>query len=100
MTAVFAQFVPIHEQSQPKGDDQHDLYSHLIAAQPASSAPEGSDFREKLAGYGITQDNETDVLWNFEKFLVDRSGAVVGRFQPDTAPDDPGLAKAIDAALA
>jgi glutathione peroxidase len=28
------------------------------------------------------------IKWNFTKFLVDRSGAVVGRFAPATAPGD------------
>jgi glutathione peroxidase len=37
------------------------------------------------------------VLWNFEKFLVDRSGAVVGRFAPDTPPDNPTIVAAIEA---
>ncbi len=98
-TTNFGVQFPMFEKISVKGDDQHELYRQLIESQPAAQAPEGSDFREKLAGYGITQDNETDVLWNFEKFLVDRQGNVVGRFQPDTDPGDEQLAKAIDAAL-
>jgi glutathione peroxidase len=39
-------------------------------------------------------------LWNFEKFVIGRDGAVVGRFTPDTAADDPKLVAALDAALA
>ncbi|MOA64823.1 Hydroperoxy fatty acid reductase gpx2 [compost metagenome] len=45
-------------------------------------------------------DSRTDVLWNFEKFLVDRMGKVVARFAPDVAADDPRLLEAIDAQLA
>ncbi len=30
-----------------------------------------------------------DVQWNFEKFLLDGSGAVVARFDPTVVPDDP-----------
>jgi glutathione peroxidase len=40
-----------------------------------------------------------DVKWNFEKFLVDKTGKVVGRFPSKVAPNDPALVKAIDAAL-
>ena len=40
------------------------------------------------------------VSWNFEKFLLDRKGNVIGRFEPKTSPDDPALLKAIEAALA
>jgi glutathione peroxidase len=32
-----------------------------------------------------------DVEWNFEKFLIDRTGRVVGRYPPATRPDDKGL---------
>jgi glutathione peroxidase len=40
------------------------------------------------------------VLWNFEKFLISRSGQVVERFAPDTAPDAPELVTAIEGELA
>jgi glutathione peroxidase len=29
-----------------------------------------------------------EIVWNFEKFLVDRSGNVVKRFPPQTTPDE------------
>lgn len=40
-----------------------------------------------------------DVSWNFTKFLVDRSGAVVGRFDPRTDPLDPRVTARIESAL-
>lgn len=40
-----------------------------------------------------------DIAWNFGKFLVGRDGAVIARFEPQTAPDDPSLKAAIDKAL-
>jgi glutathione peroxidase len=55
---------------------------------------------EKLANYGMQRDVDTDILWNFEKFLVSRTGEVVARFNPDVTPDDPQLIAAIDAELA
>ena len=30
----------------------------------------------------------SDVTWNFEKFLIDRSGNVVKRYEPGTTPED------------
>ena len=80
------------------GGDQHPLYKQLVGAQPAAIG-EGP-MRERLKGYGVDPQNKTDVLWNFEKFLVSRDGKVVGRFAPDVAPDDPRLLAAIDAELA
>ena len=38
-------------------------------------------------------------MWNFEKFLIGRDGAVLARFAPDVAPNAPALLAAIDAAL-
>ena len=40
-----------------------------------------------------------DVIWNFEKFLLGRDGAVVARFRPKTQPGAPELRAAIEAAL-
>ena len=40
-----------------------------------------------------------DIHWNFTKFLVDRKGKVVSRFESDVAPDDPDLLVAIEGAL-
>ncbi len=35
-----------------------------------------------------TYNKESDIRWNFTKFLVDREGKVVGRFAPTTKPED------------
>jgi glutathione peroxidase len=40
------------------------------------------------------------VLWNFEKFVVGRSGEVIARFSPDIVPEDPRLLATVGAALA
>lgn len=63
------------------GDGACPLYKHLT----------GLDTKPKGAG---------KVSWNFEKFLIDRKGNVIGRFEPKTSPEDPALVKAIEAALA
>ena len=60
-----------------KGAGQHPLYAWLTAQ---GSVP-------------------GDVRWNFEKFLIDGAGAVVGRFSSKVAPDAPELRAAIDAAV-
>ncbi|GID32802.1 glutathione peroxidase [Paractinoplanes brasiliensis] len=43
---------------------------------------------------------DEDVNWNFEKFLISRTGEVVGRFPTQIAPDDAELSAAIDRELA
>ncbi len=40
-----------------------------------------------------------EVKWNFTKFLVDRAGKVVGRFEPNIDPLDDQMVKAIEKVL-
>ena len=39
------------------------------------------------------------VAWNFQKYLVDRSGHVVAKFAPATKPDDPALVSQLEGLL-
>lgn len=87
---------PLFEKIVVKGPGQHPLYQRLIEEQPQAQEKPDSGFRAKLAGYGIKQDHPTDVLWNFEKFLISKDGRVVGRFAPDTTPEDGLLKDAIE----
>lgn len=41
-----------------------------------------------------------DIKWNFEKFLVNRKGEVVGRYESKVKPESPELTKAITDELA
>nr|WP_271876573.1 MULTISPECIES: glutathione peroxidase [Pirellulaceae] len=40
-----------------------------------------------------------DISWNFEKFLIDREGQLVGRYAPRTKPSDADLVKAVESEL-
>jgi glutathione peroxidase len=88
---------PMFSKISVTGEDRHPLYDALIEAQPKA---EGTDaMREKLTGFGIAVGGESDVLWNFEKFVVGRDGQVIGRFSPDITADDPRLVAVLDKAL-
>jgi glutathione peroxidase len=89
---------PMFSKISVKGADQHALYRSLVSAQPQAKDADG--FREKLKGYGMDTGKPSEVLWNFEKFLVGRNGAVVERFSPDIPADDGRLTSAIDRELA
>jgi glutathione peroxidase len=39
------------------------------------------------------------IPWNFSKFLVNRKGEVIARFQPDDEPESPKVTQAIETAL-
>jgi glutathione peroxidase len=91
---------PLFDKITVVGDQKHPLYAALIVAQPKAVSLSEIPFREKLKGYGIETNPEPEILWNFEKFLVSRSGEVVERFAPNTQPDAPELVAAIEAELA
>jgi glutathione peroxidase len=62
---------PMFHKIEVNGDDACELYQWLRSQQPGSG--------------------ESDAItWNFEKFLVDRSGTVVARFAPTVTPQDIG----------
>jgi glutathione peroxidase len=71
----------------------------LLTGAGVSTTGDGP-MRERLRGHGIEPGNGTDILWNFEKFLIGRTGKVVARFAPDVTADDQRLVAAIDRELA
>jgi glutathione peroxidase len=97
-SAKYGVHFPLFSKISVLGEDQHPLYARLTAAQPAAIGD--GPFRERLKSYGVNSENSADVLWNFEKFLLSRKGAVVARFAPDVTADDPRLVSAIDEELA
>ena len=85
------------------GPEKHPLYAQLIRQQPGRIS-NSDDLQRHLAEYaaenGLAGPNQLpELLWNFEKFLVDRNGETIARFAPDLTPDDPKLTEAVEAAL-
>jgi glutathione peroxidase len=72
---------PLTEKIDVNGDDRHAVYQELTKTADA----EGVD---------------GDIRWNFEKFLVDRDGAVIARFGPQIEPESDAVVGSIEAALA
>ncbi len=97
-TSYDVQF-PMFAKLSVAGDDQHPLYEALTTAIPRAEG-DADGFRERLRGHGITPNEDPDVVWNFEKFLVARDGTVARRFAPTIVPDDPTIVAAIDEQLA
>lgn len=72
---------PMFAKISVKGDDQDPLYSFLTS----------KDTDPEFAG---------DIKWNFSKFLIDRKGKVVARFEPKVKPDSPEVIAAIEKYIA
>jgi glutathione peroxidase len=71
---------PMFAKISVKGSDQAPLYQYL------------TDKKTNPATGG-------DIGWNFTKFLVDRNGNIVARFDSKVEPESPEVTKAIEAAL-
>jgi glutathione peroxidase len=71
---------PLTEKVDVNGPDRHPLYQRLVGT---------PDDRGRTG----------DIAWNFEKFVVNRSGRVVARFAPTTVPDDPRVVAAVEGVL-
>jgi glutathione peroxidase len=102
--STFAVDFPMFSKIAVTGSDTHPLYKSLVATQPKAVGPTRDTFRELLNGFlkdkhNATTNPEPGILWNFEKFLVDRNGNVAARFSPEVTPDDPAVIAAIESAL-
>lgn len=90
---------PLFAKLKINNEPRHPLYAALIAAQPQALTSGDSMLRDALSKRQLLPKYDTDVMWNFEKFLIDRDGAVVARFAPDVTPQDARLISAIEDAL-
>lgn len=69
---------PMFSKVKVQGDEAHPVYAYLTSR----PAPVGGPVR-----------------WNFQKYLVDRSGKVVASYPSSVAPEDPALQGAIEKLL-
>jgi glutathione peroxidase len=78
-TRKYSVTFPMYSKISVKGADQAPLYAYLTT----DTAP------------GI----RGEIKWNFTKFLVDRNGNVIQRFEPEVTPDSKGVISAIEKQL-
>jgi len=78
-TRKYSVTFPMYSKISVKGADQAPLYAYLT----------------KETGAGLTG----DIKWNFTKFLVDRNGKVIQRFEPAVTPDSKEVTGAIEKQL-
>lgn len=69
VTSKYQVTFPMFSKIEVNGDNASDLYRFLKAGQPGAG-------------------DSPDIRWNFTKFLVDRKGEVVRRFEPRTTPEE------------
>lgn len=72
------------------GENESPLYTYLKNQQPEEVI---NGFKNKMAMKAIAKISSTctkkgDIVWNFTKFLVDRNGKVIKRYDPTCVPKD------------
>jgi glutathione peroxidase len=72
---------PLFSKIVVKGDKINPIYKFLTS----------EESNPKFAG---------PIQWNFTKFLVDREGQVIARFEPKVEPDSPEVIEKVEAAIA
>jgi glutathione peroxidase len=72
---------PMYSKVSVKGGDKVPLYKYLTSSE-ANPATGG------------------EIQWNFTKFLVDRKGKVIARFESKVTPDSSDVVSAVEKALA
>jgi glutathione peroxidase len=97
--ATFGIQFPMFAKIDVNGENRHPLYQALIDAQPERKNLPDGELKAKLEEHGLLNKEETDVMWNFEKFLISAKGEVVGRFSPDMTIEHSPLADAIAAQI-
>lgn len=90
---------PLFSKISATGDDRHPLYTELTSARPKADIENGDAFEKRLEGYGQKREQPSDILWNFEKFLIAKDGSVAARIAPDVTPEDDRVVQAIEAEL-
>ena len=68
---------PMMSKISVKGDTQHPLYTYLTKQSPVPG----------------------EITWNFNKFLLDRNGHVIARWDQKTEPNDPKLVAVVEKLL-
>ena len=52
------------------------------------NGPGACDLYKHLKAEQARPDGESDIAWNFTKFLVDGEGAVLARYEPGVTPEE------------
>lgn len=80
---------PLFEKIDVRGETAHPLFNYLTEAAPFNGFGQGGEFLHGFIAKTFPDFLEGDsIKWNFTKFLIDRNGDIVGRFEPTTAPID------------
>ena len=80
---------PLMDKSDVNGENANEIFKWLYAEKPFAGfgdSETGKFMDQMLSRMNPDYASNPDIKWNFTKFLVDRKGHVVARFEPTVAP--------------
>ena len=88
---------PVFSKIDVNGDGADPLYAYLRAAVPSDFGPELGFLYDHVSKTRPEAIGTDEIKWNFTKFLIDRDGNVVRRYEPSVTPEE--LRSDLDAML-
>ncbi|MBO7651876.1 MAG: glutathione peroxidase [Bacteroidales bacterium] len=81
---------PLMDKVEVNGENANPIFKWLYAEKPFAGFGEGETAQfmdQMLSNQDPNYASNPDIKWNFTKFLIDRNGNVVDRFEPTVAPE-------------
>jgi glutathione peroxidase len=82
---------PLMDKVEVNGDNASPIFKWLYSEKPFDGFGESETalFMDRmLAGQDPDYASKADIKWNFTKFLIDRKGRAVARFEPTVSPEE------------
>ena len=81
---------PLRAKTDVNGANAEPVFEYLKAQAPAEeyNGLKAKATAKMLKGLSKSMEKDSDIRWNFTKFLVNRDGTVIKRYAPTTKPED------------